>query len=347
MRLAIDAANLAVDRRGMGRYAHAIVAAAIADPSFEVTLLANGSADPALRERFAGPARFDVASPASARKKGRYDLCWFPFNGMRYEPKAPCVVTIHDAFAFSEPARGAIARRREQAPIRRAALRARRVVCDSAWACGEIAQRLQIGIERLSVVPLAPDPFFTPGTGDALPPSLEGKRFVLFVGGREARKNARVLFEAAARALQPGRETLVVVGDLADLDALRLRLYGVPHVRMRADDELLRSLYRRAAAVAVPSRAEGFGLVAVEAMACGAPVIAAAAGALPEATDGAAMLIDPDDPAAWATGLRKLLDDPEVRARYAAQSTVKWGFAARDGFVRRTLAIFRSVGYSG
>jgi glycosyltransferase involved in cell wall biosynthesis len=346
VRLAIDAANLIVDRRGMGRYAHAIVAAAIEDASFEVTLLAPPRGHAALRERFATTARFDLASP-SAAKRGRFDLCWFPFNGMRYASKAPAVVTMHDTFAFSEPAAGAIARWREQRPMLRAAARARRILCDSGWARDQIRERLAVPIERLTVVPLAPDPFFRPGSGDELPPTLAGKRYVLYVGGREPRKNARVLFEAAARALSKGSETLAVAGELGDLDAVRLAAYGVPHVRLRADDRLLRALYRKAAVVAVPSRAEGFGLVAAEAMACGAPVVAADAAALPETCGGAAMLVDPSDAAAWAAALRGLLDDPGELSALAAQSTARWAFAERDGFVRRTLAVFRSAGYSG
>lgn len=93
----------------------------------------------------------------------------------------------------------------------------------------------------------------------------------------------------------------------------RLRLTG----RVESD-ELVR-LYREAAVVVVPSRYEGFGLPAVEAMACGTPVIATRAGALTEVmqlTEGG-LLAERDDPDSIATGVRTLLESPETRAMMA------------------------------
>ena len=80
-------------------------------------------------------------------------------------------------------------------------------------------------------------------------------------------------------------------------------------------DELV-TLYRRAAVVVVPSRYEGFGLPAAEAMACGAPVVACAAGALPEVvtTGGGGRLVPPNDPEALAKAVRELLAEPGLRA---------------------------------
>jgi hypothetical protein len=80
-RVAIDAANLARDRRGLGRIVRPVVTAACADPRFAVTLLADGAADVrALRAAFPAAA---VAPSRTARRVGRYDAVWFPFNGMR------------------------------------------------------------------------------------------------------------------------------------------------------------------------------------------------------------------------------------------------------------------------
>jgi glycosyltransferase involved in cell wall biosynthesis len=345
IRLAIDADNFVRDRRGMGRFARALARAALDDPAFEVTLLAQRLHAAALRETFGHDPAVEPSSRAARR--GAFDVCWFPWNGMRYSVAAPAFVTLHDLFAFSEPAKGSVARMREQRPILRAARLARRIACDSVWTLSEARARLNVPPERLSVVPLAPDPYFSPGGAGPLPAALENVRFVLFVAGREPRKNARVLFEACARTLRAPRELLAVVGELSDIDALRLRAYGVPHLRLRASDELLRSLYRSAAIAAVPSRAEGFGLIAAEAMACAAPVIASNAAALPEVCGGAALLVDPDDVAAWSAALRRLLDDPAARAEYAAKSTARWAFAERGGFIRSTLAIARSVAGSG
>ncbi|HTV73470.1 MAG TPA: glycosyltransferase family 1 protein [Candidatus Acidoferrales bacterium] len=350
IRLAIDAANLAHDHRGMGRVVRPVVRAALADPRFAVTLLAQRKHHAALRADFGRDIRLRTAS--TARRRGRYDVVWLPFNGMRFACAAPVLVSIYDVFAFTEPARGIVARWREQAPIRRAARRAERVLTISHWSAEQIVSVLHVDPQRIVVVPPTPDPFFFPGSGDTLAPNLQGRRFVLFVGGPERRKNAEMLIEACAKALRAPDELLTVVGNLSIADEQRFGAYGVPFVRLRADDVLLRALYRNAALVAVPSRAEGFGLVAAEAMACGAPVIAADAAALPEATGDAALLVDPENVDAWAIAIRRLLDDPDERAawssrakaRYAAsdleqpiQATLSELFALGDSFAQRKL----------
>jgi glycosyltransferase involved in cell wall biosynthesis len=339
IRLAIDAANLAHDQRGMGRVVRPVVRAALADERFEVTLLARRKEQAALRADFGKNVR--ISMPGSAGRHNRYDAVWLPFNGMRFACAAPVLVTIYDVFAFSEAARGFVARWREQAPIRRAARRAKHVVTISHWSAAQIASTLQVPPQRITVVPPLPDPFFFPGSGDTLPPNLHERRFVLFVAGPEPRKNAATLIEACAKVLAAPEELLAVVGNLNALDEERLRAQGVPCVRLRADDNLLRALYRNAALVAVPSRGEGFGLVAAEGMACGAAVIAADAAALPEATGDAAVLIAPGDVDAWATAIRGLLDDPNEletrrlrsRERYAQADHEKPVAAMLDAFL--------------
>jgi glycosyltransferase involved in cell wall biosynthesis len=335
MRLAIDAANLAHDRRGMGRVVRPVVHAALADERFDVTLLARRRDREALRADFGAGVR--ICPPGGARRRNRYDAVWLPFNGMRFACAAPVLVTIYDVFAFSEPARGLVARWREQAPIRRAARRAQRIITISQWSAAHIASTLRVPAQRISVVPPLPDAFFFPGGGDTLPPNLQGKRFVLFVGGPEPRKNAAMLIEACAKVLAPPTEVLAVVGNLGALDEERLRAQGVPSVRLRADDTLLRALYRNATLVTVPSRGEGFGLVAAEAMACGAAVIAADAAALPEATGDAAVLVDPDDVEGWAAAIRRLLDDPDELAAQRARSHARYADADHGQPVRAML----------
>jgi len=93
----------------------------------------------------------------------------------------------------------------------------------------------------------------------------------------------------------------------------RLRLTG------RVEVAELIALYRRASLVVVPSRYEGFGLPAVEAMACGAPVVATRAGALPEVIDltGGGVLAERDDPASLSQAIRVLLENTEMRAMMA------------------------------
>jgi glycosyltransferase involved in cell wall biosynthesis len=118
------------------------------------------------------------------------------------------------------------------------------------------------------------------------------------------------------------------------------------HVAGRVPRNRLRQLYRRASIVVVPSRFEGFGLPAVEAMACGTPVVACRAGALPEVmrVGGGGRLVPRDDPDALAAGIRELLDDPALRvtlgrnARRRVEATFSWRPVAES-----TVQVYRDV----
>jgi MMP alpha-(1->4)-mannosyltransferase len=96
----------------------------------------------------------------------------------------------------------------------------------------------------------------------------------------------------------------------------RLQLTG------RVTSGALVGLYRRAMLVVVPSRYEGFGLPAAEAMACGTPVVAAASGALPEVvrTGGGGILVPPENPEALAKAIAALAEQPEARRALAARA---------------------------
>jgi glycosyltransferase involved in cell wall biosynthesis len=98
----------------------------------------------------------------------------------------------------------------------------------------------------------------------------------------------------------------------------RLRITG------RIETDALVRLYQRAALVVVPSRFEGFGLPATEAMACGAPLVATTAGALPEVVgDDGGMLVPPDDPPALAAAIQTLIEQPEARRALGARARAR------------------------
>jgi glycosyltransferase involved in cell wall biosynthesis len=155
-------------------------------------------------------------------------------------------------------------------------------------------------------------------------PQVERKESELLCIGRSAdpNKGIRTLIQSLARL--PAHFTLTLVDDDSPENQVRhwAREVGVQD-RLRltgrvATPELI-SLYRRAAIVVVPSRYEGFGLPAVEAMACGTPVVATRAGALPEVIDltGGGVLAERDDPNSLAQAIRSLLENTEARAMMA------------------------------
>ncbi len=121
----------------------------------------------------------------------------------------------------------------------------------------------------------------------------------------------------------------------------------MPLIDLDVDDDGLRALYRNAAVVAVPSSAEGFGLVAVEAQACGSPVLASNASALPEATGGAALLLDPFDVDAWARAIRQLFDDPAAAGELRARGIARFVGANRILPALRTLELLREIAHAG
>ena len=205
----------------------------------------------------------------------------------------------------------------------RVARRLPAVVTVSHSSRTDIAAQLRVDPERMTVVPVGVDHTVFRPRPEVHP--VPG-RLMVTSSSDVPMKGLVPLLEALA-VLRAEREVeLVVVGrprkdgrvDRA-LDRLGLR----PVVRCVSgvtDDELAR-LYGEAEVAVVPSLYEGFSLPAVEAMACGVPVVTTTGGALPEVVghDGeTAVLVPPDDPLALAAAIGRLLDDPATRARLGA-----------------------------
>jgi alpha-1,3-rhamnosyl/mannosyltransferase len=87
------------------------------------------------------------------------------------------------------------------------------------------------------------------------------------------------------------------------------------------------ALYRGAACLIFPSRAEGFGFPPLEAMACGTPVVCSAAGSLPELVGSAALVVDPDDDAGLAGAVARVLEDPEPLRTAGLQQAARFSWA--------------------
>jgi glycosyltransferase involved in cell wall biosynthesis len=337
VRVAVDAFNLVADRRGMGRYARTILTDFRERADLAITLLVRDPSHvPILQNEFGC-----AVETARAARTRRFDAVWYPWNGVRFELPAPKMVTVHDAFAFTHPAGDPIARWRERRPIRRALRIADRLATVSDWSANELARACAVDASRFSIIAPVPDPFWQP-----MPAQPVLRPYVLFVGGPDERKNAVTLFGAFERAFPDGDVTLVVAGTLRDADEATLRDSNIVHDRVRPDDEHLRELYQHAYAVAIPSVAEGYGIMAVEAMACGAAVIAADAAALPESCDGAALLVPPLDRDAWSAALRRVIEDDALRADLRRRSLARAARIDRDAPANQTLRLLRELGAS-
>jgi glycosyltransferase involved in cell wall biosynthesis len=158
--------------------------------------------------------------------------------------------------------------------------------------------------------------------------------YLLTVGTVEPRKDLPSIVAALQRlrATRPTLELLVVGppgwGEVAGLDQPGVRVLGP--MPWRAVD----SLYRRAAACVIASRYEGFGLPALEALARGAPVVAADESALTEVVDDAGLLFPPGDVSALTGAIERVLDDDALRAQLQARglrraTTLTWEASAR------------------
>ena len=146
---------------------------------------------------------------------------------------------------------------------------------------------------------------------------------ILCVGrSSDPNKGVRTLIDALAK-LPPHVRLVLVDDDSPDNQVRRWARAASVGDRVeltgRVDSAALIGLYRRAALVVVPSRYEGFGLPAVEAMACGTPVVATRAGALAEVVEfpGGGILTPRDDAGALAAGIERLLGDGPLRERLA------------------------------
>jgi glycosyltransferase involved in cell wall biosynthesis len=274
------------------------------------------------------PGRYEVIRPpeALAHRAGHaWEQALLPIRARKarliYSPAnlAPLasrrnVVVIHDVAALRHPEwyRPAYVRY-QRALLPAIARRARHVITVSEFSKREVEEVL--GATRVTVIPNGVDERFTPEAK----PTRSGP-YVLAVGTQIARKNLQVLGEAARRLESHGIE-LVHAGSgrgyMRAESATNVRPMGyVP------DDELP-GLYAGALALAMPSLYEGFGLPCIEAMACGTPVVASNAGALPETCGTAATLLDPADATGFADALERLATDERYRAEKRAESIAR------------------------
>jgi glycosyltransferase involved in cell wall biosynthesis len=172
---------------------------------------------------------------------------------------------------------------------------------------------------RLRVVHnAAPPRFFEPvsaaGEEYIEQTGLKGIPFVMLPGGLHFRKNASLVLDAWPKLRDKFPDLLLVVAGHSEASFIeRARAFGSIRLLGFVNDEALCSLYHAARVVWFPSRYEGFGIPVVEAMACGAPVIASNCSSLPEVAGDAAILVAPDAGSAHVEAIEAVLKDSRIR----------------------------------
>jgi len=238
---------------------------------------------------------------------------------------ATAVVTIHDLTYLRFPEMCTPSTLQYPALVGRALARGATVHTVSDFVRDEVLDHYELPEDRVVTVPngvTAP----VPGDAGAGQAVAGGNRYVMSIGTVEPRKDLPGLVAAFGLvAEQDGDLRLVIAGpDGWGVDALRETITASPH-RSRIvrtgwiDDATRADLLAGALALVMPSRYEGFGLPAIEAMAVGTPVLATAVGALPEVVGDAALLVAGGDVEALADGLASLVTSSELRARLQEQ----------------------------
>jgi glycosyltransferase involved in cell wall biosynthesis len=224
-------------------------------------------------------------------------------------------VVIHDAAALRHPGWYSPGYARwQRAVLPRIAKRARVVITVSDFSRREIAELLGVDAH---VVPGGVDQRFRP-TADPEPAKAAlglTRPYVLTVASQTARKNLSSLDALCRRLGNEGMELVAAGGDRPQFRGGGAESGGPARPLGHVPDAHLPGLYAGASAFVLPSWHEGFGLTCLEAMACGVPVVAANAGALPETCGEAARYADPGDPEAIATQVLQAVGDQELRAK--------------------------------
>ena len=266
-----------------------------------------------------------------------FDLFHVPLNFAPVLMPRPYVVTIHDMSRLLFENAPGLSNTVRLFRYRRGLMRAARVLTVSDATRHDVESLLGIPSSRIRTIHNAPDPAFLDGEPAEIPRVMDRYQidypFLLYAGNIRPQKNIPRLVEAFAVLLrgelvdhpQLSRLRLIIIGDeISHYPAVRQAV-----IRSRVEHEVrflgfvpietLRCLYQTAQAFVFPSLYEGFGLPPLEAMSCGAPVVASNVSALPEVIGDAAVIVNPENVFDIARGIRDVLLDTDLRQRVIAK----------------------------
>ncbi len=301
LRVALDATPLSVPTGGIRRYTAELARALarqypddtyylVSDQAFEMPYdapnLRRGDSPATIADR-----RWWAVGLARELRKLSVDVFHGTDFNAPYLPTHPAVMTIHDLSPWrAETSRFTSRRIRRRTPILLKLGLATMIVTPSDAIRREAIARFRLRPDRVVAIPLAASEEFRP-----VPPATRERPYFLCVGSTNPRKNLKVVLEAGRQLRNEANVDVVVIGEAATPDAE------------------LPGLYSGAIAFLFPSLYEGFGLPVLEAMQCGAMVIASNDPAVTEVADRAALQLDADDAQGWLAAMKAALS-PEIRA---------------------------------
>lgn len=341
MRIGIDARLTYYRPGGIAEYTRHIIAE-LADLAPQHTyLILHSARDRSKPAPIPGARRISVLTPCHHRLERwalsaeliprRLDLLHTPDVIPPQHGARRHVITIHDLHFLLYPQfMTAESLRHYAGQIEWAVRHADHILVSSHATQRDLQERLRVPAEQVSVhhlgveasfAPLAPDAIAAARTRLKLP-----ERYFLFVGTFEPRKNLPGLFNAYRHLsnTEPDLPPLVLAGRrgwLYDDIFARAAALGLDQHLIWIENPAqadLPALYNGAVTLLLPSFYEGFGLTALEAMACGTPPIVANRSSLPEVVGNAGLLVDPEDPEDLAAAMRRLLTDSDLRAELRA-----------------------------
>ncbi|MCF8042629.1 MAG: glycosyltransferase family 4 protein [Desulfarculaceae bacterium] len=239
---------------------------------------------------------------------------------------------------------------------------AARILAISECTKRDLVELYQIPAERVTVVPLAADPGLSPVEDSVARDevlrryALEAGGYLFYLGGIDPRKDLPTLLQALLILREQGSPAVLALAGKVDRDkhypalAQAITDMGLaPAVKFLGfvPDQDLPALYSGATAFAFPSLYEGFGLPPLEAMACGAPVVAVRAAAVPEVVQEAGILVPPGDARALAQALSALSEDPELARRYRALGAKQAERFSWERAAAQTLDVYEEVASAG
>src|SRR5437588_3095131 len=373
MRVGLDGSSLCHSLTGVGHYTFELARAlAVNYPSDRFELISSKPFHPQIVEQHERDRlpNLEFINPKSSAIRGRWWSLDLPrylrragldlFHGTNYEiplwRRRRSIVTVHDLSSLLYPQlhRKPLARRmRLRLPL--AVKLSKAIITPTEAVKRELCSHLNVKPGKVTAIHEAPRESFRPLS--RVQASLMRTRlgveddFLLFVGTLEPRKNLLTLLKAFAEVLRDTRfrPQLVVAGGEGWLMEETFTFVSAAGIGERVrrigyvNDDELRALYSSCRAFIYPSLYEGFGLPPLEALACGAPVIASRIAALEETIGGAAMLVDPLDVHSLVAAITDVFENEKQRKKLIAAGPAHAARFSWEKAAQSTYEVYQNV----